>query len=602
MHFKMATPTQDIDMNLAPPEDTSEFLLIDKPAVADPPVGSQAQTTLNPEDVSTPGPALTDVRTEPQDHLTTSDPASVAPMDMSPVLNDILALSKGVVRTDRNKEKVFTILLVGETGVGKTSVLSLLFNVLSGNRTENYMDFHDQGNEVEGSQRHSQTGSARLYEHTSVNGVTLRILDTPGLADTRGIQRDEMHKKSIAEAIQRSIVTVNAVLILANGTVPRLTVGTDYALSTLSSIFPRSLANNIGFLFTNVSSPLSWNFDPSALPLALQNNALFLLNNPIAMQKKYYQFVENPYTSAKLKSQFRRSVLSSEEEALNTLVEFFDWLDGLEPQPTFQILSLYDQSQHIETEIQNTLAVMHQAAQADKKLDEVQRKLEGAEMDMKTYEAYEAVINRKEWQQIPTSRHNTVCCVPDCYSNCHVPCNLDFTLDPEQLRGCTSMYESGGSHCCVCPHERKDHRHYNSIWELKEISEKRTNEDAKAKFERARDEKGGAEEMKKEIEEAQVDLQNLVQNATDDLGRLVERYSNLALSGSFTGQVEKAVGVLEQNLESMREKGAGAETIKKVEESLDQMRRKLEVLKKAKGRDVSFVQKAVTIARRLFAL
>jgi hypothetical protein len=294
--------------------------------------------------------------------------------------SDTISLSEGTVKTNRNKEKVFTILLVGETGVGKTSALSLLFNVLSGNRVDDYIEFNDLANEVGGSQKYSQTQSARVYEHTSVNGVKVRILDTPGLADTRGIQRDELHKKSIAEAIQRSIVTVNAVLILANGSVPRLTTGTDYALSTLSSIFPRTLAKNIGFLFTNISSPLSWNFDPSALPPPLEKNVQFLLDNPIAMQKKFNELVANPNIPKKLKAQFRKQVLASEDKALDTLVDLFDWLDGLEPQPTFHILSLYEQSQQIETEIQNTLAVMRQAAQTDKKLDDVRRKMEGAQM------------------------------------------------------------------------------------------------------------------------------------------------------------------------------------------------------------------------------
>jgi len=58
----------------------------------------------------------------------------------------------------------------------------------------------------------------------------------------------------------KHIDSITAALVLANGTVPRITLGTDYALSTLFSIFPKTLANNIGFIFTNVSSPLHWNF------------------------------------------------------------------------------------------------------------------------------------------------------------------------------------------------------------------------------------------------------------------------------------------------------------------------------------------------------
>ncbi|PBK60448.1 hypothetical protein ARMSODRAFT_966036 [Armillaria solidipes] len=466
------------------------------------------------------------------------------PVDDEPVeriLNDVESLKKGVVKTDRNKQKEFTILLVGETGVGKTAVLSLIANVLAGKRPDNYKEFYDPDNEVGGTQKHSQTKSARIYTLKSVNGVTVRILDSPGLADTRGIQRDELHKKNIAEAIQDSIDVVNAVLILANGTVPRLTVGTDYALSTLSAIFPCTLAENIGFLFTNVSSPLSWNFDPSSLPSVLQGNTQFLLDNPVAMQKKYRQHMKtNSRIPDKTKKQFRQAVLAGEQKALEMLVEMFDWLDGLNAQPTTDIMSLYDQSQKIETEIANTLAIMRQAAKTDKELDDVQRQLDGAEVDMKTYEKYEHVVNRKDWYQKSTDRHNT-----------------------------------------ECKHGREFHRHYNSIWAIEEISELKVNQEAKAKFENAQNAKERAEEFKKQIKDKKTMLQDRIKNATEELGRLVERYSNLSLSGSFAGQVETAVKMLEQNLEGMRESGAARETIDKVQASLDSMREKLEVLKEA---------------------
>jgi hypothetical protein len=117
----------------------------------------------------------------------------------------------------------------------------------------------------------------------------VRILDAPGLADTRGIDQDELHKKSITTEIQNHIASVSAVLILANGAVPRITVGMDYALSALSALFPKSLANNIAFLFSNVSTPLSFNFPKDAIPEALKNAPQFLIDNPIALQKKYLE-------------------------------------------------------------------------------------------------------------------------------------------------------------------------------------------------------------------------------------------------------------------------------------------------------------------------
>ena len=181
------------------------------------------------------------------------------------------------------------------------------------------------------------------------------------MADTRGIHQDELHKKSIATQIQNHIGTVSAVLILVNGTVPRITVGTNYALSALSALFPKTLANNIAFLFSNASNHLALNFSEDAIPPALTNAPHFLLDNPIALVKKYSTLKDGP-TQKVPKNTLRRLVMNAERKALETLVELFDWLDGLEPQSTTEIVDLYERSQAIESKITNTLAQMNQAA------------------------------------------------------------------------------------------------------------------------------------------------------------------------------------------------------------------------------------------------
>jgi len=66
----------------------------------------------------------------------------------------------------------------------------------------------------------------------------------------------------------------------------------------------------------------------------------------------------------------------SEQEALEMLVDLFDWLDGLEPQPTKDIVYLYDLSQTIESMITNTLAQMDQVAAKKMEIDKLIAELE----------------------------------------------------------------------------------------------------------------------------------------------------------------------------------------------------------------------------------
>jgi len=195
------------------------------------------------------------------------------------------------------------------------------------------------------------------------------------LADTRGNEQDELHKRDIAAKIQQHIDSVTAVLILANGTVPRITVGTKYALDTLSTLFPKSLAENIAFVFTNVSSRMNWNFSPDSIPKELRKAEQFLFNNPVALQQRFRVLEEDPAQKKSLRS-MRKEMKAGEGVALEMLVKLFDWLDLLESQPTNDIVALYNKSQRIEATIADNLAQIDQAATKQAEIDKLIDKLQ----------------------------------------------------------------------------------------------------------------------------------------------------------------------------------------------------------------------------------
>jgi predicted ATP-binding protein involved in virulence len=86
--------------------------------------------------------------------------------------SDVESLRKGKLKSNNKAQGPYTILLVGETGVGKSSVLEFIANVLLGNDIDNYdFDILDHENEAGGSDQESQTNSARHYTLCSNNGV-----------------------------------------------------------------------------------------------------------------------------------------------------------------------------------------------------------------------------------------------------------------------------------------------------------------------------------------------------------------------------------------------------------------------------------------------
>src|SRR5258706_28016 len=65
----------------------------------------------------------------------------------------------------------------------------------------------------------------------------------------------------------------NCCLILAKGATPCIIPGTDYALPTLSAMFPKSLAHKVSLLFTNVLSSPHGDFSLETITRELQGSS-----------------------------------------------------------------------------------------------------------------------------------------------------------------------------------------------------------------------------------------------------------------------------------------------------------------------------------------
>lgn len=86
-----------------------------------------------------------------------------------------------------------------------------------------------------------------------------------------------------------------------------------------------------------------------------------------------------------------------------------------------------------------------------------------------------------------------------------------------------------------------------------------------------------AETSKRALE----DLGRIINDALDDLAQLSDEYAHLALSGSFSAPIEKAIWLLEQRSKEMEERGASPEQLEKVQSGLEDMKGRLGLLRKA---------------------
>ncbi|CAG2172005.1 unnamed protein product [Oppiella nova] len=109
---------------------------------------------------------------------------------------------------------------------------------------------HDNENTGDATKSAQQYPKCYKFE---IGNATINIIDTPGIADTKGIDKDNNNMKNILGFIS-NYPEINAICVLLKPNNARVGVVFKYCLLQLLSHLNKSAADNILFLFTNARS------------------------------------------------------------------------------------------------------------------------------------------------------------------------------------------------------------------------------------------------------------------------------------------------------------------------------------------------------------
>ena len=383
----------------------------------------------------------------------------------------------------------YKMLLIGETGSGKTSFLNLLCNsklieelgtevdAAKLDRIRHYNDLKIEDSTARAMA--SKTCEAKFY-NTELCEMKMTAIDTPGFGDSRGIERDKECVKKIIDAL-RGEDYVNCVCLVINGHQSRMTASLKYVLSEISTILPREIFNNIIVVFTNSADPLDCNFDIRELDsyFGKQLDCAFYIENPYCrIEKAKQKATQLPF------ERIARSLRKSFEDTAECLRSLHETIKDFKDVHTLYFIRLSNKKQEIERDVIIILASYDEQTKLEKEIRKTGQEVDAALESKSLYTDFKTTREVEVTRPVPTPNHNTLCGVPGCYSNCHMSCYcLTKSYDQEVFKNCKAF--GGRETCKVCGHSYRHHYHNEVMFKQVKEREEFVDEAMKRKFEEA---------------------------------------------------------------------------------------------------------------------
>ncbi|KAF9926349.1 hypothetical protein FBU30_004046, partial [Linnemannia zychae] len=388
------------------------------------------------------------------------------------------------------------ILLLGETGVGKSTFINAFANYLC----YDTLDIAEQlemvtlipssfeiggtkvfagepdKNERLGSGQ-SSTQCCRSYVFPLDDDIKIRLIDTPGIGDTRGVKQDRINFEDILNYIS-GFDKINGICVLLKPNTARLTTAFRFCIDELLLHLHKSTADNILFTFTNTRStfygpgdtmtPLQTYMDElertNSVSIKLEPNKMFFFDNESF--RLYAALKQGMNFDLKTKEAFGASWSKSVEEARRLVKRIIE----LQPHKTHETVTLdrarrsiqllvpalAQINENITIEVNEIEILKDEAKKNEFSAAELRMRLECSYMDL-------APVDLEKPRTVCTSESctilhgKTVRYKEPCHDDCRVRNIAINAVNHPSLRYCRAVKKTGFCTKCGCPWQKHMH-------------------------------------------------------------------------------------------------------------------------------------------------
>ncbi|XP_056318539.1 uncharacterized protein LOC130232585 [Danio aesculapii] len=347
-------------------------------------------------------------------------------------------------RRDRNKlNKV--ILMVGETGTGKTTLINTMVNHLLGVKFEDQEWYEiTEEEQQQADQTQSQTSEITVYEvFVEENPTSLTIIDTPGYGDTEGYEKDS----EISEYLHRlfadedGVHYIDSVCFVMKASQNRLSEKELYIFHAVLSLFGRDIENNIVFLLTHSDGG----------PPVHALNAIKKAEIPCRKDSggKPVHFLFNNRQKEKREEEYEHMFRSAWEMGERSINKFFTLLEEKNRKSVQMTLDVMKERSRLEACVCNLKQQIIEKEQKTEELTQIKEAVSQNRDKIVNNENFQFTVNKVIKEKVPIVNEKecdslATCCTV-CEENCHEwDCSW---VSADNLSWCHVM---SNNHCTVC--------------------------------------------------------------------------------------------------------------------------------------------------------
>ena len=359
---------------------------------------------------------------------------------------------------DNEESLCKVILVVGETGSGKTTLINALINFLMDIEYDDafrYILIKEDNK----SNATSSTEGINIYNIKTKKG-DFKIIDTQGYGDTRGREKDIEITNKIRDAFMDKINSINCISFVINSTRARLDGRQKFIFSGIIDMFGEDIKENFMAMLTFSD------FSTSTVLDSLKESVVFSEIIPSIKEPWYLEF-----NSKSILEKVNQNVMEKckYEETMKNFKKFYKKIESLNRRSLFQSKEVLETRKKVEVHVKALKALlktqMNKVSELDNKKKYIQ---ENANVIINKKNDFLLPINKEYVEKVKLENGQKANICKFCQFTCHEDCRDTGIAEFVLKYSCVAFSKFKCTSCKnKCSHEQHELADYKYVYKTK---------------------------------------------------------------------------------------------------------------------------------------